>query len=193
MTPEIEERLRGALAARADQITAVDLQPAAPPSLLSSDRTGGVRSGGRLHFLGGRWVPAVPFLGGRWAPALAGVAVAAVAVVFAVLLAWHPRQSSPPGRAPYLPGDVPASAPASSRPGPANEQPQPLPDMSPPLSPAPPANSLPTGPPAILPTGPPATLQTGGAPNAATSTVSAAPSTTAPSDPETVPPNVVPS
>ena len=102
----VEERLRGALAARADAITAADLRPHSLPSTIG---------------------PASPRRA-RWIPVFAGVAVAAVAVLFAVLLAWRPQQSTPPGRAPYLPGDAPASSPAPS-PQPTNE-PTPLPHGS---------------------------------------------------------------
>jgi hypothetical protein len=155
MTAAVEERLREALAARAGQITAADLQPAAAPSLLSGDRAGR------------GW-------GGRWAPVLAGVAVAAVAAVFAVLIAWHPGQSSPPGRAPYLPGDAPASVPASSRPRPATAPPQPRRSTS---LPAPPA----TGPPPGTPS-----------PATPSPTASTAPWTTAPTNAAPFTRNAVP-
>ena len=107
MTTPVEERLRGALAARADAITAADLRPDSLPSALG---------------------PASPRRA-RWIPVFAGVAVAAVAVLFAVLLAWRPQQSTPPGRAPYLPGGAPASSIVPSPPSPY--QPTPLPDKSP--------------------------------------------------------------
>jgi hypothetical protein len=201
MTAAVEERLREALAARAGQITAADLQPAAAPSLLSGDRAGpgwgGLRPGDRAGRArlglswGGRGAHAGrglrpggrglgrPFSGGRWAPVLAGVAVAAVAAVFAVLLAWHPGQSSPPGRAPYLPGDAPASVPASSRPGPVSAPPQPRRSTSLPAAPA-------TGPPPATPS--PATPS----PTNPSPTASTAPWTTAPTNAAPFTRNVVP-
>jgi hypothetical protein len=125
MTALVEERVRAALAARAGQITAADLQPALPPSAL------GARAARRRPVLSfGRFVELGPVRGRGWMPVLAGIAVAAVAVVFAVVLAWHPRQSTPPGRAPYLPGEAPASVPAPTRSVGPSEQPRPQPTPS---------------------------------------------------------------
>jgi hypothetical protein len=125
MTPIVERRLRAALAVRADQITAADLQPAAPPSLLAREQREqaarawrGRRSGGHRRTLSQRLG-----FGGRWLPVLTGVTVAAVAVVFAVLVMWPPREAGPPGRAPYLPGNAPVSTPATTAPAPVTEPP----------------------------------------------------------------------
>lgn len=159
----VEERLRGALAARADAITATDLRPDSLPSALG---------------------PASPRRA-RWIPVFAGVAVAAVAVLFAVLLAWRPQQSTPPGRAPYLPGEAPASSTVPSPP-PTNE-PTPVPHRSPTVNgsgPVPTATRLPlSSPTAPSPTGslpPGVTVPPATAPTTAPMTIQATPGNSTP-------------
>jgi hypothetical protein len=107
MTTAFEDRLRAALSARAGRITVADLQPAAPPSLLAR------RERDRR------------FTWSRLVPVLAGAAVTAVVVIFAVVLAWPPGPSK---RAPDLPGNAPATT--SSTPAPA-------PSVAPTASPSP--------------------------------------------------------
>jgi len=198
MTTPVEERLREALATRADAITAADLRPEPPPSALGAGRAH--RRPWLLHKL----VPArrMPSRsrgtgqdGGpvsrrgpassrraRWVPILAGVA--AVVVVFAVLFAWRPQQPTPPGRAPYLPGDAPTPSvvpPPPYRPTPQPETStsvtgsSPLPPASRPphsTSIAPPPSSAPTPTPARPPASPPGVTAP---PKTATTTIPASP------------------
>ena len=121
MSAAVEDRLRTALAARADQVTVADLQPAARPSrraVPERRRRGWNRP--------------------RWVPALAGLAVAAIAVVFVVFLAWRPQH-------PSLPADVPAPIPATSAtppppPATASAAARPSAGQTRPASPAQPSN-----------------------------------------------------
>jgi hypothetical protein len=87
MTAPVEDRLREALAARAGRITAADLHPAPLPS----------RAPRRERRIS--WP--------RLVPLLAGAAVAAVVVVFAVVLAWPSR---PAKQSPILPGNAPTES-----------------------------------------------------------------------------------
>ncbi|MDT5040647.1 MAG: hypothetical protein QOE51_1632 [Actinoplanes sp.] len=100
MSTTVEDRLRVALAARAGQVTAGNLQPAAAPSRRAAHE--------RRRPL--------------WAPALAGIAVAAVAVMFVMLLAWRPAHPVLPGNSPVQssparppePALTPSASPSSS-------------------------------------------------------------------------------
>lgn len=94
MTAPVEDRLRAALAARAGRITATDLHPALPPS----------RAPRRERRIS--WP--------RFVPLLAGAAVAAVVIAFAVVLAWP---SGPAKQSPIMPGNAPAQ-PVSPSPSP---------------------------------------------------------------------------
>jgi len=98
MSAAVEDRLREALAARAGQVTAGDLQPAAPPS--RSAATAGRRP--------------------MWVPALAGLAVA---IVFVVMLAWRLPQPAMPGNAPTPSGPTLAPSGPTLVPSPAEPSP----------------------------------------------------------------------